>query len=145
MIEKTGNKQHKGGRKPKANPSIHRYVFRLNDEENKKFLALFESSGMDTKAHFIVSLLFQREMKVVTIDRNTVDFTMKLTHFYKLFRSVAVNYNQTVKIIYRNFSEKKAAAYLIKLQEQTAEMAELCRKIIELIQEFEQKNLTNND
>lgn len=145
MIGKTGTKQHKGGRKPKTNPSIHRYVFRLNDEENEKFLALFESSGMDTKAHFIVSLLFQREMKVVTIDRNTVDFTMKLTHFYKLFRSVAVNYNQTVKIIYRNFSEKKAAAYLKKLQEQTAEMAELCRKTIELIQEFEQKNLTNND
>src|SRR5690606_9059800 len=141
----TGNKQHKGGRKPKTNPSIHRYVFRLNDEENEKFLTLFESSGMDTKAHFIVSLLFQREMKVFTIDRNSVDFTMKLTHFYKLFRSVAVNYNQTVKIIYRNFSEKKAAAYLLKLQEQTAEMAALSRKIIELTQEFEQKNLTNND
>ena len=136
---------NKGGRPPKTDRSVHRYVFRLNDEENERFLTLFKASGMDTKARFIVSLLFQREMKVVKIDRNTLDFGMKLTHFYKLFRSLAVNYNQVVKILYRHFSEKKAAAYLFKLQEQTADMADLCRKIIELTQEFEQKYLHKND
>jgi hypothetical protein len=52
-----------------------------------------------------------------------------------------VNYNQIVKILYRNFSEKKASAYLFKLEKQTAEMADLCRKVIELTQEFEKEHL----
>ena len=144
MDNKEEFKQSKGGRPPKTNRSMHRYVFRLNDQENERFMTLFKASGMDTKARFIVSLLFQREMKVVKIDRNKLDYGMKLTHFYKLFRSVASNYNQVVKILYRHFSEKKAAAYLFKLREQTTEMADLCRKIIELTQEFERKHLHKN-
>jgi hypothetical protein len=46
-----------------------------------------------------------------------------------------------VKILYRNFSEKKAATYLYKLEKQTAEMAMLCQKIIQLTEEFEAKHL----
>ena len=49
--------------------------------------------------------------------------------------------NQIVKLLYKNFSEKKASAYLFKLEKQTTEMAMLCRQIIELIDEFEVKNL----
>jgi hypothetical protein len=52
-----------------------------------------------------------------------------------------VNYNQIVKLLYRNFSEKKASAYLYKLEKQTAEMAVLCQKIIQLTEEFEAKHL----
>jgi len=75
------------------------------------------------------------------IDKGTVDFHMRLTSFHREFRSVGVNYNQIVKLLYRHFSEKKAAAYLFKLEKQTAEMAGLCRRIIELIGEFESKYL----
>ncbi|HRP43543.1 MAG TPA: hypothetical protein PLU27_02135, partial [Ginsengibacter sp.] len=57
------------------------------------------------------------------------------------FRAVGVNYNQVVKILYRNFSEKKAAAYLFKLEKQTSELAKLCRDIIHLTKEFEAKHL----
>jgi hypothetical protein len=39
-----------------------------------------------------------------------LDFYMRLTAYHSLFRSVGVNYNQVVKLLYRNFSEKKAAA-----------------------------------
>jgi hypothetical protein len=46
-----------------------------------------------------------------------------------------------VKLLYRNFSEKKAAAYLYKLEKQTAEMAVLCQKIIHLAEEFQTKHL----
>jgi hypothetical protein len=72
---------------------------------------------------------------------DAVDFHTRLTNFYSQFRAVGVNYNQIVKILYRNFSEKKASAYLFKLEKQTAEMAELCRKVIELTKEFEKKHL----
>ncbi|PLB19106.1 MAG: hypothetical protein TRG1_1978 [Flavobacteriaceae bacterium FS1-H7996/R] len=44
-------------------------------------------------------------------------------------------------MLYGNFSEKKAAAYLYKLEKQTTEMAVLCQKIIQLTEEFEAKHL----
>ncbi|ADY52223.1 hypothetical protein Pedsa_1666 [Pseudopedobacter saltans DSM 12145] len=141
MEDNSRNRTNKGGRKPKADPCIHRYVFRLTDEENAKFLTLFEQSGMKILAHFITACIFQKPIKTVKIDMDAVDFHTRLTNFYSQFRAVGVNYNQIVKILYRNFSEKKASAYLFKLEKQTAEMADLCRKVIELTQEFEKEHL----
>lgn len=141
MNDNKNKKQRRGGRKPKPDPSIHRHVFRLTDEENAKLLSLYEASGMPNKAKFIISLLFSKEMKSVKIDKGTVDFYMRLTSFHSQFRSVGVNYNQIVKLLYKNFSEKKAAAFLYKLEKQTAEMAMLCQKIIQITEEFEAKYL----
>lgn len=141
MNENNNRKQNKGGRTPKSDPSIHRHVFRLTDEENVKLISLFETSGMANKAKFIISLLFGREIKTVKIDKALLDFYMRLTSFHSQFRSIGVNYNQIVKLLYRNFSEKKAAAYLYKLEKQTAEMAVLCQKIIQLTEEFEANHL----
>ncbi len=144
MNENNKHKQHKGGRKPKLNPSTHRHVFRLTDEENAKLLSLFEASGMPNKAKFIISQLFGNEMKSVQIDKGTVDYYMRLTSFHSQFRSIGVNYNQIVKLLYRNFSEKKAATFLYKLEKQTLEMVILCQKIMELTGEFEAKYLKNS-
>jgi len=141
MNENNNNKRNKGGRIPKSDPSIHRHVFRLTDEENSKLLSLFEASGMPNKAKFIISLLFDKEMKSVKIDKGTVDFYMRLTSFYSQFRSIGVNYNQVVKLLYRHFSEKKASAFLYKLEKETIEMAVLCQKIVEITNEFEVKHL----
>lgn len=141
MKEKNNANGGKGGRNPKIDPSIHRHVFRLTEKENAEFLSLYETSGMHNKAKFIISLLFEREVKTVKIDKGTADFYMRLTSFYSQFRSAGVNYNQVVKLLYRHFSEKKAAAYLYKLEKQTAEFAALCRKIILIAQEFEDKHL----
>jgi len=141
MNENNNKNQNKGGRAPKMNPSVHRHVFRLTDEENTKLLSLFETSGASNKAKFIISLLFGKEMKSVKIDKGTVDFYMRLTTFHSQFRSIGVNYNQVVKLLYRHFSEKKAATFLFKLEKQTAEMAVLCKRIIQLTEEFETKHL----
>lgn len=135
------NRTNKVGRKPMKDPAIHRYSISLNDMENAQFLTLFEQSGMKVLAHFITACIFQKPIKTVKIDMDAVDFHTRLTNFYSQFRAVGVNYNQIVKILYRNFSEKKASAYLFKLEKQTAEMAELCRKVIELTQEFEKEHL----
>lgn len=141
MNEDSNSKKNKGGRRAKADPSIHRHVFRLTDQEDARLLSLFEESGMPNKAKFIISLLFGREMKSVRIDKGTVDFYMRLTSFHTQFRSIGVNYNQIVKLLYRNFSEKKAGAYLYKLEKQTAEMAVLCKEIIRICEEFETRHL----
>jgi hypothetical protein len=145
MNENTNNKQHKGGRKPKKNPSIHRYVFRLTDEENEKFITRFEQSGLDNKAKFITAILFEKEIKTVKIDKAAMDFYMRLTTLYGQFRAVGINYNQVVKILYSRFSEKKAAAYLFKLEKQTIELSTLCKKITQLIGDFETKYLNKNE
>lgn len=141
MDQNNKNKQHKGGRKPKNDPSIYRHVFRLTAEENAKLLSLFESSGMNNKAKFIVAVLLSKEIKTVKINKGAMDYYMRLTTLYGQFRAVGVNYNQIVKLLYRNFSERKAAAYLYKLEKHTAEMAGLVKEMICLTQEFEDKHL----
>lgn len=143
MNENNKDKWNRGGRRLKMDPSIHRHVFRLTELENAKLLSLFEASGMTNKAKFIISQLFGKEMKSVKIDKGTIDFYMRLTSFHSQFRSVGVNYNQIVKLLYSHFSEKKAAAYLYKLEKQTAEFAVLCQKIIKIAEEFKEKYLKN--
>ena len=88
------------GRKPK---------FRLDDGDNARFLALFDESGKATKAEFIVSALFGREIKVIKLDKGTQDFYMRLTTFHSQFRAIGTNYNQCVRALKSNFSEKKPA------------------------------------
>jgi len=50
---------------------------------------------------------------------------------------VGVNYNVIVKILYRNFSEKKASTYLFKLEKQTAQIVAICKEIMTLSQRLE--------
>lgn len=132
---------HKGGRHPKKDPAVHRYSISLTADENARFLSLYEASRMDVMAHFITACVFQKGITTVTVDKAAMDYYMRLTTLFGQFRAVGNNYNQVVKILYRNFSEKKASAYLYKLEKQTAEMAVLCQKIIQLTEEFEAKHL----
>ena len=127
------------GRKPKPDKMRHRYVFRLDDEDNARFLALFDESGKATKAEFIVSALFGREIKVIKLDKGTQDFYMRLTTFHSQFRAIGTNYNQVVKELRLHFSEKKAMALLYKLEQHTVELVKLSRRIVELSREMEAK------
>ena len=53
------------------------------------------------------------------VDKSAVEYCARLTEFYAQFRAVAVNYNQVVKALHSNFSEKKALAFLYKLERAT--------------------------
>lgn len=141
MSEHNGKPKKKTGRHPKADPAKIRYTISFNEVEHSRFLELFDQSGMNVKAHFITSCIFEKTIKTVKVDKGTTDFYMRLTSFHSQFRSVGVNYNQVVKLLYKNFSEKKGSAYLYKLEKQTIEMVLLCQKIIHLIEEFEAKHL----
>ena len=134
-------KQHKGGRHPKKDPAVFRYSISLTAEENTRFLSLFEQSGMNVKAHYITACVFQKAIKTIKIDKATMDYYMRLTTLSGQFRAIGVNYNQIVKLLYRNFTEKKAAAYLYRLEMQTAELVGLYQKIIQLTTEFETNHL----
>lgn len=144
MSDDNGKQQKRTGRRPKADPAKIRYTISFNEAEHSRFLELFDRSGMEVKAHFITSCIFEKTIKTIKVDKGTVDFYMRLTSFHSQFRAVGVNYNQMVKLLYNNFSEKKAAAILYRLEKQTLEMADLFKKVIQLTEEFEQKNLQNS-
>ncbi|MFC0343074.1 conjugal transfer protein MobA [Epilithonimonas hispanica] len=141
MEEKNRKQIRKTGRKPKIDPAVHRYSINLNAEDNAKFLALFDHSEMKAIAHFITACIFQKTVKTVKIDMDAIEYHEKLTKFFGQFRGIATNYNQIVRLLNANFSEKKASAYLYKLEKQTAEMKELLLKVLILTDEFEKKYL----
>jgi hypothetical protein len=141
MEEKDRKKISKTGRKPKNDPAVNRYSINLNAEDNAKFLALFDQSGMKVIAHFITACIFQKTVKTVKINMDAVEYHVGLTKFFGQFRGIATNYNQIVKLLNSNFSDKKASAYLYKLEKQTGEMKELLLKVVALTTEFEKKYL----
>lgn len=132
-------RKRKVGRLPKKDPAVFRYSISFSREEHDKFLTLFEQSRQRVKAHFITSCIFGKPVKVVQIDKGMQDYYMRLTTFYGQFRAIGTNYNQLVKALKSNFSEKKAMALLYKLEKVTIELVELQRKISDQIEEFERK------
>ena len=141
MEEKNTKQIRKTGRKPKIDPAVHRYSINLNAEDNAKFLALFDQSRMKALAHFITACIFQKTVKTVKMDMDAIEYHEKLTRFFSQFRSIGTNYNQIVKILYRNFSEKKAGTYLFRLEKETIELVQVTKEVIRLTQEFEKKYL----
>ena len=135
------DKKHKGGRHPKDDRAVYRYSISLNAAENAKFLLLFEQSGMNIMAHFITACIFQKTITTVKIDKTAVEYYVRLTGLFGQFRAIGVNYNQAVKMLYSNFTEKKAGAYLYRLEKQTMELSALAKKIIQLTEEFEVNHL----
>jgi hypothetical protein len=127
-----------------VNRAVHRYGIKLNDDENAKFISLFLQSGMNEKAKFIKHMLFSTVMKTVKIDKAAIDYCIRLTSFYAQFQAIGNNYNQTVKAVKTNFSEKRGLALLYKLEKTTVELIVVSKKIIELTKKFEEKHLHNN-
>jgi len=132
------------GRKPKADPCRHRLAINLSDADYARFLTLYEASGLPDKARFITSCIFNRQLKVVKIDKAAMDYYMRLTTFYAQFRAIGVNYNQITRALKANFSEKKALAFLYKLEKATMELTAIYKKIVDLTGEFERKHLQND-
>ena len=128
----------KGGRKPKLNPRTHRYSLNLDDVENAKFLAFYDQSGYRMKAHFIKNCIFGKSFKVLKIDKSKVDYYIQLSQLFSQFRSIGNNYNQVVKELHSNFSEKKALALLYKLEQCTLELIKTNEMIVMLSRRFEQ-------
>ena len=139
MNEENKSRSRKAGRKPKDNPAVFRYSVSFNEVEHARFLSLFEQSGMKIKAHFITACIFDKPVTVVKIDKAAMDYYMRLTTFYGQFRAIGVNYNQITKAIKGAFSEKKALAFLYKLEKATLELVAINKQIIELTDEFERR------
>ena len=142
MEENKNRKTRKGvGRKPKTDPAVYRYVVRLNSEENVKFDIQFQKSGLRERSKFIKAMIFGKEIKVVRIDKATMDYYVRLTNFYHQFQAIGNNYNQTVRAVKANFGDKRAFALVAKLEKATLELVVLSKQIIALTREFEERHL----
>lgn len=144
MNEKKNSNKRQVGRIPKKDPAVFRYSISFNSVDHAHFLSLFEASGAKNKAYFITSCIFDRPLKVVKIDKGIQDYYMRLTTFFGQFRAIGNNYNQIVKSLNTNFTEKKALAFLYKLEQATIELVQLNNKIMALTSDFESKYLQNN-
>lgn len=128
-----------GGRPTKQDPTIHLHAFKLNSQEKLQLEQMMEQAGVSDRSKFIKSALFGRQIKVVKIDKATMDYYIRLTNFYHQFQAIGNNYNQTVKAIKSNFSEKRARALLYRLEKATIELVVLSKQIIALTREYEQQ------
>ena len=140
MEDRNRRGKRKGtGRKPKTDPAVFRYGIKLTSEENGKFELLFEKSGMKQRARFIKAMIFGREMKVVRIDKVSMDYYIRLTELYRQFQAIGNNYNQVVRAVKNNFGEKRAMALLHKLEKSNLELMLVCKKVIALTEEYGRK------
>ena len=96
---------------------------------------------MKERSKFIKTMIFGKEIKVVRIDKATMDYYIRLTNFYHQFQSIGNNYNQTVNAVKSNFGEKRAFALLRNLEKATIDLVVLSKRVIMLTQEFEEEYL----
>ena len=94
-------------RKPKLDTAIHSYVVILTSEENGQFDIQFQKSGFKERSKFLKALIFEREIKVVKLDKAAIDYYIRLTNFYHQFQAIGNNYNQTVRAVKANFGDKR--------------------------------------
>ena len=113
------------------------HSFRLSEEDNSLFLKLYVGSGIINKTKFICTLLFNREIKVVKIDKNSLDYCALLTDFYNQYRAIGVNYNQTVHKINASLSQSNADYYIGILKKYTIELIEVSENIYRLSKKLE--------
>lgn len=129
------------GCKTAKDPAIHKVNFRMNSADYQKLMDLFRQSGQNNLSLFIISMLLNREMKVVKIDKAAMDYYMRLTTFYNQYQAVGNNYNQLVKAIKANFGEKRGLVMLYRLEKTTIELIAITKELFVLTDEFEKKYL----
>ena len=78
-------------------PADYKYSFRLNAEENGRFERLFLESGARDRTVFIKKSLFSGQLKVIKVDKVSMDYYIRLGEFHRQFQAVGNNYNQVVR------------------------------------------------
>lgn len=136
--DNTGRK-YKAGRKPKANPAIYRCDIRLNETDNCKFETLFELSGFKYRGHFIKDKVLNSPLKIIKVDKAIGDYVIKLSQIRSQMRAIGNNYNQVLRLLKEQLGERKALAYLYKLEKATIELVRAYKEIEQQLQILETK------
>ena len=127
------------GRKSKTDPADYKYSFRQNTEENGRFERLFLESGARDRTVFIKKSLFSGQLKVIKVDKVSMDYYIRLGEFHRQFQAVGNNYNQVVRAVQKNFGDQRARSLLYRLEKATLELILLSKQIMSLTREYEEK------
>jgi hypothetical protein len=119
--------------------SENRVSVNFTPMEYAHFLTMKEESSVQSLSLFIKARVFNETFRVIKVDRSLLDYYQKLTTLYGQFRSVGVNYNQTLVAMKSNFTEKKVFAMLTKLEKLTLELAIIGGEIVQLTRESQEK------
>ena len=76
---------------------------------------------------------------VYTLNENTRVFIDKLSSLNSLFRTLGVSYDNVIKTLRENFTEKKAMSALYKLEKLTIELIKVNSGIVALAQRFDEQ------
>jgi hypothetical protein len=133
--------KNKKGRKPKADAQTHRYMFRLNSNDRKRFLQMFERSGKPSYSAFMADCVLNRPLKVVEINKSVIDFVMLLSSFFAQFRAVKNNFNQAYHSLVLNFGEEKALEMIRIIAQSTREFGLLKREFEEYVTKLKEQCL----
>lgn len=132
-------RKSKAGRKSKVNPAIYRCDIRLNETDNCKFETLFELSGFKYRGHFIKEKVLNTPLKIIEVDKTISDYVIKLSQIRSQIRGVGNNYNQVLRLLKDQLGERKALAYLYKLEKATVELVRTYKEIEQQLQILEAK------
>jgi hypothetical protein len=131
---KSGDREKKKrGRKPKADKQKHRYMFRLNSKDSKRLLQLYARSGKPSYSAFMADCVLNKPLKVVEINKSTIDFVMLLSSFFAQFRAVKNNFNQAYHSLVLHFGEEKALEMIQIIAPSTREFGLLKRDFEEYV------------
>ena len=133
-------KKKKGGRSKKSDSESKKvYIpFRLTEEEAIEFDRLMVNSGAKTKTEFIKASIFKTPIRSIQIDKGTFEYYKLLNNLQAQYKKIGVNYNQVTKAIHTAFEEKKALAFLYKLQGLTSDLVKLNIEIKALTKKVEE-------
>lgn len=127
----------RGGRPPKIRATAFRCSVNFTAAEKATLLAMQEKSGVESLSAFIKRQLFGKPFKVFVVDENTRIFIDRLSSFNAQYRTLGVEYDEVVRMLRRNFTEKKAMKALYNLERTTIELIKLNREIVALAKEFD--------
>ena len=125
----------KKGRHPMDDIQVRntKICFRLDVQELAELDKAVRSSGSKSRSEYLKTVVFNRSIRVVTVDKGLEESWKILNDLQCQYRKFGNNYNQIVKVLHTTFGEKKALAMLYKLENLTIELVKINKEIISVI------------
>lgn len=120
--------------------SKERFIsMRMSESEMIELNRILNEMGIKNRTDYIKSCIFSKNIKVQKMDWNVVVYVKMLNNLQSEYQAIGNNYNQATKAIHTAFTEKKALAFLYKLEQATIELIKVNKEIIQLSKEFQEK------
>jgi len=100
---------------------------------------MHEKSGIESMSAFIKMQIFGKPMKVFYVDENSRIFIDILSDLNARYRTIGVAYDQLVKALKDNFTEKRVNSTIRELIKSMKELVAVNYKIVELAERFDKE------